>query len=60
MLEEVDGGEEAVGPVIARMDGRVCAEGVVTGEDGVAMWQGVFWGAQEPCIGELADLADKL
>lgn len=59
-LEEIDGGEEAAGTVIAGMEGRVCAEGVVAGKDRMAMWRRVFWGAKEPCVGELTDLTNKL
>lgn len=57
VLKKVDSVEKAAGMTIARLDGQLCAEGVVAGED-VCMC--VFWCAEEPCIGELADLPDEL
>ena len=60
VLKQVDGGEGAAGTIIAGLDGRLCAGGVVAGEDGVAMRRGVLGGAEEPGVGEVADLADEL
>ena len=47
VLEQVDGGEGAAGTAIVGL----CADGIVAGEDGVAVWRGVFGGAEEPCVG---------
>jgi len=60
VLEQVDGGEEAAGTAIAGLDGGLCADGIVAGKNGVAVWRGVLWGTKEPCVGEVADLADEL
>ena len=60
LLEQVDAGEEAVQRFMACLDGGSCTEGIMAGEDRVSTKRRMFRGAKEPCVGEFADLTNKL